>query len=194
MVPLSPDLGGCEHTTRSAHITESSLSSTVSSSSRDTGNTGNSATCVVVELAFVLDPSLLRRPYFQSNCADSHSFQSSYLPLKVKQMCVLTSTPRLSRSLVTSFLAHGIWLTLVLGHSSVDSLNDIRSDGSSEDLYNPNQLNSPQDPILSTSSIHSSSRLPYLWERVSRTAGRAIGGQDGDSRTGSHLEGLMTLS
>ena len=34
----------------------------------------------------------------------------------------------------------------------------------------------------------------YLGERVSHTAGRAIGGQYGDSRTGSHLEGLMTLS
>jgi hypothetical protein len=34
----------------------------------------------------------------------------------------------------------------------------------------------------------------YLGERVGHTAGRAIGGQDGDSRTGSHLEGLMTLS
>jgi hypothetical protein len=51
LVPLSPDLGGCEHTTRSAHVAESSLSSTVGSSSRDTGNTGNSATCVDVKLA-----------------------------------------------------------------------------------------------------------------------------------------------
>lgn len=33
----------------------------------------------------------------------------------------------------------------------------------------------------------------YLWERVGRTAGRAIGGQDADGRTGSHLEGLMTF-
>ena len=51
LVPLSPDLGGCEHTTRSAHVTESSLSGTVSSSSRDTGNTGNSATCVGVKIS-----------------------------------------------------------------------------------------------------------------------------------------------
>ncbi len=45
LVPLSPDLRGCEHATRSAHVTEGSLSSSVSSSSRDTGNTGDSATC-----------------------------------------------------------------------------------------------------------------------------------------------------
>lgn len=35
---------------------------------------------------------------------------------------------------MTSLLAHGIWLTLVLGHSGVDGLNDIRTDGRSEDL------------------------------------------------------------
>ena len=29
---------------------------------------------------------------------------------------------------------------------------------------------------------------------MSRTTGSAIGGQDADSRTGSHLEGLMTLA
>jgi len=31
-----------------------------------------------------------------------------------------TSSPRLSRGLVTSLLAHGVWLSLVLGHTSVD--------------------------------------------------------------------------
>lgn len=44
LVPLSPDLGRSEHTARSAHVTKCSLSSTVGSSSRNTGNTGNSAT------------------------------------------------------------------------------------------------------------------------------------------------------
>lgn len=99
---------------------------------------------------------------------------------------------------MTSLLAHGIWLTLVLGHSGVHGLNDIGSDGRSEDLYNSNQLNCSPRPIPSISLINKGgfffSSLSYLWERVSRTAGRAIGGQDGDSRTGSHLEGLMTLS
>lgn len=45
LVPLAPDLGRSEHTTRTAHVTESSLTSTVSTTTRDTGNTGNSATC-----------------------------------------------------------------------------------------------------------------------------------------------------
>ena len=116
-------------------------------------------------------------------------------------MCALTSTPRLSRGLVTSLLAHGIWLTLVLRNTSVDGLDDIRSNGRSEDLYNCYQLAFlipfPSSRIILPPIANSSTRIlsfSYLWERVSRTAGRAIGGQDGDSRTGSHLEGLMTLS
>ena len=44
LVPLSPDLGWREHTTRAAHVSERSLSSTVCTPSGDTGNTGNSAT------------------------------------------------------------------------------------------------------------------------------------------------------
>lgn len=47
-VPLAPDLGRSEHTTRSAHVTESSLTSTVSTTTRDTRNTSDSATCEVV--------------------------------------------------------------------------------------------------------------------------------------------------
>lgn len=46
-VPLAPDLGGSEHATRSAHVTESSLTGTVSTTTRDTRNTGDSATCEV---------------------------------------------------------------------------------------------------------------------------------------------------
>lgn len=37
------------------------------------------------------------------------------------KIVVLTSSPRLSRGLVTSLLSDGVWLTLVLGHSGVDS-------------------------------------------------------------------------
>lgn len=33
---------------------------------------------------------------------------------------------------MTSLLAHGIWLPLVLGHSGVDLLDDIRTDGGLE--------------------------------------------------------------
>lgn len=41
LVPLPPDLGGSEHATGSAHVTESSLTGTVSSTTRDTGDTGD---------------------------------------------------------------------------------------------------------------------------------------------------------
>ena len=150
LVPLSPDLGGCEHTTRSAHVTESSLSSTVSSSSRDTRNTGNGATWIDVELAIVLDLNAsLPVPDFPTT--NMPSFSSVIVPIsvpKVKQICVLTSTPGLSRGLVTSLLAHCIWLTLVLGHSGVDSLDDIGSDGRKEDLYNSNQRTAPKVQFL----------------------------------------------
>lgn len=41
-VPLSPDLGRSEHATRAALVTEGSLTSTVSTTTRDTRNTGDS--------------------------------------------------------------------------------------------------------------------------------------------------------
>jgi hypothetical protein len=44
-VPLSPDLGRGKHATGTAHVTEGSLTGTVSTTTRDTGNTGNSTTC-----------------------------------------------------------------------------------------------------------------------------------------------------
>lgn len=44
LVPLAPDLGWCEHATGTAHVTEGGLTSTVSSTTGDTWDTGNSAT------------------------------------------------------------------------------------------------------------------------------------------------------
>lgn len=43
-VPLAPDLGRSEHATGAAHVTECSLTSTVRTAARDTGDTGNSTT------------------------------------------------------------------------------------------------------------------------------------------------------
>jgi len=43
-VPLAPDLGRSEHASTSAHVTESGLSRSVSSSSSDTRDTGDSTT------------------------------------------------------------------------------------------------------------------------------------------------------
>ena len=43
-VPLSPDLERSEHATLTAHVTESTLTGSVSTRARDSGNTGDSAT------------------------------------------------------------------------------------------------------------------------------------------------------
>jgi hypothetical protein len=131
--------------------------------------------------------------WYSDSVASQAIFSSPIILLRLrKKVCVHTSTPRLSRGLVTSLLAHGIWLTLVLRNSGVDGLDDIRSDRSSEDLYSKPvssiPLHLPPRPQYSSTR---KSRKPYLWERVGGTAGRAIGLQDGDGRTGSHLEGLM---
>lgn len=42
LVPLPPDLGGSEHATRAALVTEGSLTGTVGTTTRDTRNTGDS--------------------------------------------------------------------------------------------------------------------------------------------------------
>jgi hypothetical protein len=117
-MPFSPDLCGCEHTTRSTHVTESSLTSTVSSSTRDTRNTGNSAT-------YKFNVSNCQLP---DMCAKSKSdnplsaieFNGPMHIVPEKQKPLLTSTPRLSRSLMASLLAHCIRLTLVLRHSRMN--------------------------------------------------------------------------
>lgn len=44
LMPLAPDLGGSEHSPRATHVTERSLTGTVSTTARDTGNTCNSTT------------------------------------------------------------------------------------------------------------------------------------------------------
>jgi hypothetical protein len=43
-VPLTPDLGRGEHTTGTTLVTESCLTSTVGTTTRDTRDTGNSTT------------------------------------------------------------------------------------------------------------------------------------------------------
>jgi hypothetical protein len=43
-VPSSPGLGGCEHSTSTAHVSESTLTCSVGTTTRDSGNTSNSTT------------------------------------------------------------------------------------------------------------------------------------------------------
>lgn len=114
LVPLAPDLGWCEHATRAAHVTKGSLTGTVSTTTRDTWDTGNSTTWRYdVSMCQIHPPChrLALMPFLPS---------SSSFP--ISDWCfVRTSSPRLSTGLVTGLLAHGIWLALVLGHTGVDS-------------------------------------------------------------------------
>lgn len=82
-VPAAPGLGGSEHASMTAHVTEGSLSGAGSTSSRNTRNTGDGA----------------------------------------------TSSPGLSRVLVTSHTVDSVGLTLVLVHVTVDVVNNIHTDG-----------------------------------------------------------------
>lgn len=59
---------------------------------------------------------------------------------------------------MTSLLGDGVGLALVLGHAGVDVLDDIRADGSAEDLG----------------------------EDLGGAGGLAIGADDGDGRSGGH--------
>lgn len=97
-MPLSPDLGRGEHTTRTALVTESSLTSTVRTATRDTGDTGDSTTW--------------RKLYQYEDVPRSNILSISNWRR--------TGTPGLSRSLFTSLLAHSIGLALVLRDTGVN--------------------------------------------------------------------------
>lgn len=107
-LPLSPDLEGSEHATLAALVTESTLAGTVSTGTRDTGNTGDGT----------------------------------------------TSTPRLGGVLVAGVPEDTATLSSVLGHVGVAELNDIISDGSSED---GGHLAGASD-LLRLGSVHANSR------------------------------------
>jgi hypothetical protein len=85
-VPSSPGLGGGEHSTTTAHVSEGTLASTVSTATRYTRNTRDGA----------------------------------------------TSTPRFGRRLVSGVFRDSVGLSLVLGHASVDVVDNVRTDGSSQ--------------------------------------------------------------
>lgn len=62
---------------------------------------------------------------------------------------------------MTSLLAHGVGLTLVLSHAGVNLLDDVRSDRAGEDSGNG----------------------------VGSSSGSTIFAENGDGRSGSHCEG-----
>lgn len=157
-MPLAPDLGRGKHAAGSAHVTKGSLTGTVSTTTRDTGDTSNSTSydklVILVSgqndnLEEIQDfngagsiPSVCFRP---TRKPDFFSSLPSRRPSTSRQekcppRCnfksfheARTSSPGLSRSLVASLLAHSIRLALVLGHAGVNSLHDIRSDRAGED-------------------------------------------------------------
>jgi hypothetical protein len=100
-VPLAPDLGRGEHAAGTAHVTESSLTSTVGSATGDTGDTGDSTTG---------SPRLGR------------GLVTSLLGAAGCQSCI--------RWLWKLIDVHGIRLALVLVHASVDGMDNVRADGS----------------------------------------------------------------
>jgi hypothetical protein len=99
-VPLAPDLGRGEHATGTAHVTEGSLTGTVGSSTRDTGNTGNGTTS---------SPGL------------GGSLMTSLLGAAAVRTGILD---------MIWLGLHSIGLTLVLVHASVDGMDNVRPNGS----------------------------------------------------------------
>lgn len=94
-------------------------------------------------------------------------------------MIALTSTPRFSRSLMTSFLADGIWLSLILRHSSVNAPAVIVS-------FSP-QRSVGIEVILN--NVGSDGRLEHCWKRVSLSAGITRCCSNRDSRASRHIGG-----
>jgi len=81
-MPLSPDFCRCKHTTRTAHVTESSLTSTVSTTARDTRNTCNSTTYISISAIYKANQTpvsfIISVSYLQSN---------SSTPVVLKRIC-----------------------------------------------------------------------------------------------------------
>lgn len=126
LMPFAPHLCGSEHATGTALVTESSLTSTVRTTTRDTRNTGNSTACKTNTLDLSFFPSIVAKK-----------------PI-IPGLYPHTSTPRLGRGLFTSLLAHSIGLSPVLRDTSVHRPNhQFRQ-----------QKNCPSSPQLRFSGIH----------------------------------------
>ena len=90
LVPLTPDLGGSEHTTGTALVTERSLTSTVSTTTRDTGDTSDSATYVHQYLS----PHFLLYPIqFKTYRYPKTQQKSAHQPSRSRRRAVSCSSP-----------------------------------------------------------------------------------------------------
>lgn len=206
-MPAAPDLRRGEHAAGTTHVTEGSLTGTVSTATRNPRkcyyscravgneqgctNLGIRATARPVEDVISVCPSPIivvcsENRKIRAQACRLHSSSrthniieernwaghsvdnrvslpratdppSRYQKIEISR----TGTPRLSRGLVTSLLAHGVGLTLVLSHAGVNLLDDVRSDRAGEDSGNG----------------------------VGSSSGSTIFAENGDGRSGSHCEG-----
>lgn len=91
LMPFSPDFGGCEHATRSTLVTERGLTGSVCTTTRDTGNTSDSTTCVVVRnpsVSFFFATMLV-----QTHLCPRTRLKSVHLPSHSRHMVVSCSWP-----------------------------------------------------------------------------------------------------
>lgn len=100
-----------------------------------------------------------------------------------------TGTPGLSTGLVTSLLAHGVWLALVLGHTGVD--------GPALPLVFPPSSLCTYRKVLGGGGVLDNVRadggLEDIWERVGVLRRSTVGANDGHGRSGGHCEGAVWL-
>ena len=93
---------------------------------------------------------------------------------------VLTSTPRLSRCLMSSFLANSIWLSLVFCHSSVDTPKSAISISIAIWVLSWETL---------LDNVGADGRPEDGGKRVSLSTRLTLRRSDGDGRTGRHVGG-----
>lgn len=120
LVPLAPHLGGSEHTTGTALVTEGSLTGTVSTTTGDTGNTGDSTACWISnDLVSVLLCQLRCFRHENPSFSMESSISKRFHPISKNFRSPRTGTPGLSGGLLAGLLADGVRLALVLGHADV---------------------------------------------------------------------------
>ena len=117
----------------------------------------------------------------QLKCAEIERFLGMVVELRLQERLQLTSTPRFSRSLMTGFFADGIWLSLVLRHSSVNAPVDIVS-------FSPRR--SVGIGVI-LNNVRSDGRLEHRWKRVSLSTGITRCGSNRNGRASRHIGGCV---
>lgn len=166
LVPLPPDLGRGEHATGTAHVTEGSLTGTVGSTTRDTRDTGDGATCDEHKSDFgcpiFCDSISLASPAKRIFEDSTHQFprtqqRSGDQPSRSQRMAVSCSWPYRCGPTCAVYQPHILLFFFSL--HGVFVLDNVRADWGLEDIG----------------------------ERVAGLAGRAIGRDDGNGGPGSHF-------